>query len=161
MGKTAKSTETTTRLQTEDSEGSRDNHALGGVVGLGDTLENLQTLHGSGTTSSLVGEHTTDNTEEDTAGSTEMERTVGGVDNSTLTEELVVLHYKTEKERQGKYVCQGLYRICTLGTEEGSRQVHLLGTDNDDTLTGEDLLGNDRSETTEQMALTINNDNLR
>lgn len=48
----------------------------------------------------------------------------------------------------------------TLGTEEGSRQVHLLGTDNDDTLTGKDLLGNDRSETTEQMALSINNDNL-
>lgn len=157
VGETAKGAEATAGLQTKDSQGSRDNHALGGVVGLRDTLEDLETLHGSSTTGSLVGEHATDDAEEDTAGSTEMEGTVGGVNNGALAEELVVLHYRITSVRipSHKYPLKS-----TLGTEEGSRHVHLLGTDNDDTLAVEDLLGNDRSKTTEQVALTINNDNL-
>lgn len=140
MRQTANSAVTTAGLETEDSQGSGDNHALGGVVGLRDALEDLQALHSSGTTGSLVGKHTTDDAEEDARGSTEMERTVGGVNDGTLTEELVVLH---------------------LGTEEGSRDVHLLSTNNDDTLTVKDLLGDDGSKTAEQVTLTINNDNLK
>lgn len=97
VGKTTDGTETTTRLQTEDTEGSRDNHALGHVELVWDSLEHLQALHGSSTTGGLVGEHTAGDTEEDAAGCTVMEGTVGGVDNGALAQELVVLHYKQER----------------------------------------------------------------
>lgn len=48
----------------------------------------------------------------------------------------------------------------TLGTEEGAGNVELLGTDNDDTLAIEDLLGDNGGQTTQEVTLTIDNNNL-
>lgn len=61
--------------QTEDTQGLGNDNALLLVVGRGDTLEDLQALHGGGTTGSLVGNHATDGLVEDAGGGTEVEGT--------------------------------------------------------------------------------------
>ena len=62
------------------------------VVWRWDTLEDLQSLHGSGSTSGLVRNHATDGLVEDTAGCAEMEGTAsGGVVSSDLSEVGMVL----------------------------------------------------------------------
>jgi hypothetical protein len=48
----------------------------------------------------------------------------------------------------------------TLGTEEGPGNVQVLGTHNDDTLAIEDLLGDNGGQTTQEVTLTIDNNNL-
>ena len=49
---------------------------------------------------------------------------------------------------------------CTLGTVKGARHVELLATDHDDALAREDLLGHDGGQATEEVTLSVNNDNL-
>jgi hypothetical protein len=83
----------TSGLKTEDTESGGDNHALNTVIRSGNTFEKLNAIQSSGTTSSLVGNHTTDSLIQDTRRSTEMERTTSGVDETTLVEVSVVLHY--------------------------------------------------------------------
>ena len=48
----------------------------------------------------------------------------------------------------------------TLGTEEGPGNVQLFGTDDNDTLAIEDLLGDNGGQTTQKVTLTVNNNNL-
>jgi len=45
-----------------------------------------------------------------------------------------------------------------LVSEEGARNVDLFSSDNNDSLTAKELLGNDGSKSSEQMAFTIDND---
>lgn len=72
-------------LQSEDTEGGRDNHLLDSVLGGGDTLVKLKSLEGGGTSRSLVGNHTADGLVEDSGRSAEVERTrLLGVDNVSL-----------------------------------------------------------------------------
>jgi len=80
-------------LELEDAKGRGDDHALHAIVRWGDTLKELDAVQGSGSTGSLVGDHTTDSTVEDAGGSAEMEGTTSGVDDATLAEESVVLHW--------------------------------------------------------------------
>ena len=62
-------------LEAENTEGLGNDHLLHLVVGRGDTLEDLQSLHRRGTTSSLVGDHASDGLVEDTGGGSEVEGT--------------------------------------------------------------------------------------
>ena len=72
-------------LETEDSESSWDDNLLDLVLGWWDTLEQLQTLKGGGTTSGLVGNHSSDGLEEDPRWGAEVEGTgTGRVDNVSL-----------------------------------------------------------------------------
>jgi hypothetical protein len=81
-----------TGLQPQDTESLGNDHALLGVVGRGDSLEDLQAVHGGLTTSGLVGDHTADSLVEDAGRRTEVERSVGLVETGRLVEVGVVLH---------------------------------------------------------------------
>lgn len=63
------------RLQSQHSQSLGNDNALDFVVWRWDTLENLKSLHGGGTTGGLVRNHTTDGLVEDSGWGTEMERT--------------------------------------------------------------------------------------
>ena len=81
-------------LQAQDAQSLGNNHLLDVVVRGRDTLEDLQALHGGGTTGGLVGNHTTDGLVEDTGRGAEVEgTTTGGVEPSGLAEVGVELHY--------------------------------------------------------------------
>lgn len=62
-------------LKAEDTESGGDDHELLAVVRRGDTLVDLQSLEGGGTTSGLVGKHAADGLVEDARGSTVVEGT--------------------------------------------------------------------------------------
>lgn len=47
-----------------------------------------------------------------------------------------------------------------LGAVEAARHVEFFGADDDDLLARQNLLGDDGSQTTQQVTLTINDDNL-
>lgn len=95
MGQTADSAVLASGLKSEDTEGLGDNHALDLVVWGWDTLEDLKSLHGGGTTGSLVWDHTTDGLVKDAGWGAEMERTTTGwVVTGHLAEVGVVLYCK-------------------------------------------------------------------
>lgn len=123
-------------LKTEHTESGGDDHELLAVVGRGNTLVDLQALESGGTTSGLVGKHSADGLVEDARGSTVVEGTsLLGVDQVTLVEVGVVLQ---------------------LVAEERAGDVDELGSDNNDLLAGEELLGQGGGETTEKVSLAVN-----
>ena len=80
------------RLEAEHTESVRNDQLLLAVVRLRHTLVDLEALESSGTTGSLVGNHTADSTEEDARRSAVVERTVLlRVDKVALVHESVVL----------------------------------------------------------------------
>jgi hypothetical protein len=80
-------------LQPQDTEGLGNDNALLLVVGRGDTLEGLETLHGGGTAGSLVRDHATDSAPEHLGRSAEVEgTTTGRVEPSLLAHESAVLY---------------------------------------------------------------------
>jgi len=138
VGESADSAVLASWLQSQDTESLWDDHALDLVVWWWDTLEDLKSLHGSGTTSSLVRNHTTDGLVEDSRWSTEMEWTTSGwVVSSHLSEVGVVLQ---------------------LSTEELSRDVKSLTSHNNDLLAVEELLSHGTGQATKEMTLAINSD---
>lgn len=125
VAQTAEGGETTTGLEAQDAQSSRDNHALHLVEGGGDTLENLHALKGSGTTGSLVRDHSADGAPENTGRGAEMAGArLGGVGGGLLAEEGVVLQ---------------------LGAVEASGHVELFGTDNDNLLSRKNLFSDNGS----------------
>ena len=62
-------------LETENTESLGDDHLLHLVIGRGDTLEDLQSLHRRGSTGGLVGDHASDGLVEDAGGGSEVEGT--------------------------------------------------------------------------------------
>lgn len=96
MGEAADSAVLASWLESENAEGLRDNHALDLVVWGWDTLEDLESLQGGGTTGGLVWDHTTDGLVEDAGWGAEMEwTTTGWVEAGHLAEVGVVLHYES------------------------------------------------------------------
>lgn len=88
-------------LQPQDAEGLGHDHPLLDIVRRGDTLKDLQAVHRSLTTGSLVGDHATDGLVEDARRSTEMEESVGVVETGCLAEVGVVLH--CARDRSSKH----------------------------------------------------------
>ena len=77
-----------TSLQTQDFEGSRDDHALLLVVRRRHSLEGLEPLESGLATLGLVRDHASHGPIEDLAGGAEVEGPTGGVDVATLAQEL-------------------------------------------------------------------------
>jgi len=85
-------------LQSQHSQSLRNDNPLDFVVWCWDTLENLKSLHGGGTTGSLVRNHSADGLVEDSGWGTEMERTSSGwVVSGHLSEVGMVLQLRTEE----------------------------------------------------------------
>jgi hypothetical protein len=91
------------RLQLQDPQRLRHHHAFFPVVRWRNTLKELQSLKGGGTTRRLVWSHTTDGSEEDLGGCTVMEGArLFRVDNVPFVQEIVVAQLK---ERRGSSHC--------------------------------------------------------
>lgn len=170
------------RLETEDTESLRDDHALLVVVWGWDTLEGLKTLHGGGAAGGLVRNHATDSAPEHLGWRTVMPwTTTGGVETGLLAEEGLVLdcmiisvsfdahsHYHAPSlilidlpiwallRRHGR-LC-GICGKRTLGAEELSRDVEGLAADDNNLLAFKKLLGDSAGQTTEQVSLAVNDD---
>jgi hypothetical protein len=123
------------RLQAKDTKSFRDNHALLAVVWRRNTLKELETLKGCGTTGCLVGDHAADGTEEDLGRGTVMEGAgLFRVHNMAFVEEVVVAE---------------------LVAEEAARDVDFFTAYDGNLLAIEDLLGDDGGQPTKQMALAV------
>jgi hypothetical protein len=80
-----------TRLQPQDPEGFRHNHALLAVVGWGDTLKQFEALERSSAPCALVRGHATDSAVENLGRRAVVERArLFGVHNMAFVEEVVV-----------------------------------------------------------------------
>lgn len=75
MAQTANGAVLAAGLQSENTESLGNDHLLLLVIGRGNTLEDLEALHGGSTTGSLVGDHATDGLVEDARRSAEVEGT--------------------------------------------------------------------------------------
>ena len=95
VGQTTEASEVATRSESQHTESLRANHTVDLVVRGRNSLEHLQVSQGSGTTGSLVGDHSTDGSPEDLGGSTEVEGTTSGVDVASLAQEVLVLDWKS------------------------------------------------------------------
>jgi len=125
-------------LESENSESGGDDHLLDLVLSRGDTLKERESGQGGGTSGRLVGNHSSDGLVKDPRGSSEVEGTgLLGVDQMLLVQVGVVSE---------------------LVPEERTRDVDLLASNDGDLLTAQDLLRNDRSETTEEVTFSVNDD---
>merc|ERR1719355_435791 len=122
---TTEASEVATRSESQHTESLRADHTVDLIVRRRNSLEDLQVSESSGTTRGLVRNHSTDGSPEDLRGSTEVERTASRVDVASLSEEVLVLE---------------------LVSEVRTRDVDVLTTNNNDLLSGQELLGNSGSE---------------
>jgi hypothetical protein len=83
-------------LKLQDTKSRGDNHTLHLIVRGRNTFEKLDTVKSSSTTGGLVSNHTTESLVEDAGRSAEVEGTTVGVNNATLVEVSMVLHYKNQ-----------------------------------------------------------------
>jgi len=123
--------------QSKDLKSLGNDHSLSQVVGGGDTLESFQSGHSGGTSLGGVVHHASDALPEDSSGGSVMGVASSGVVSHLLSE--LLLHFE-------------------LISVQRARDVDLLSSNNDDSLAVDKLLSNDRSESTEQVTLTINDD---
>lgn len=73
VAQTADSAVLAAGLQAKDAQSLGNNHLLLSVIGRGNTLEDLEALHGGSTAGGLVGHHATDCLVEDSRGGAEVE----------------------------------------------------------------------------------------
>lgn len=139
VAQTADSAVLAAGLQAKDAQSLGNNHLLLGVVGRGNTLEDLEALHGGSTAGGLVGHHATDCLVEDSRGGAEVEgSTTGGVVSGHLSQVGVVLE---------------------LRAEELAGDVESLAANNDNLLAVEELLGDDTGKTAQQVTLAVDDNN--
>jgi hypothetical protein len=136
LSEVSKNAELSVGLQSEDLEGIGNNNSLLLVIGEGDTFEDLQTAESSRALGGLVGEHSSNHSPEDAWWSSEVDMSLSGVGVSCLVEELVELQ---------------------LVSEERTRLEESLASNNNDSLTVLELLGNFRCKSTNQVASAIYN----
>lgn len=127
-----------TLLQSQHSQSLWNNNSLLLVVWWRNTFKDLESLQSSLTSSGLVRNHTSHSLVENSRRSSEVEWTLGLVVSGTLSQVVVVLQ---------------------LVSEKFTTDVQGLGSDNDDFLAVQNLLGNDGSQATQQVALTVDNNN--
>jgi hypothetical protein len=98
VAETANSAVLAAGAEAQDTESLGNDNTLLLVVGRGDTLEDLEALHGGGTAGGLVGNHAADSLVEDAGRSAEVEgTTASGVETSHLAEVGVVLDCRSTK----------------------------------------------------------------
>ena len=126
-------------LKSDDLQSSWDDLSLLGVIGAWDTFESLKSAKSCSTLGGLMGKHTSDGSPEDSG-----RRSVMGGTSSWVVNHLFSLEF----------------RVLDLVSEEGARDVDSFSSDDNDSLTAEELLGDNGSQSTEEMALTIDNHEL-
>lgn len=125
VAQTTEGGETTTGFETENTESSGDDHAFDFIEGGGDSFKDLHAFEGSGTTGSLVRDHSTDSAPENASWGTEVTGArFGGVGGRLFAQEGVILQF---------------------GTVEATSHVQLFSTDNDNLLSRKNLFSNNRS----------------
>jgi hypothetical protein len=122
-------------LQSEDLEGLGDDDALLVVVGEGDTLEDLKATESGGTLGLLMSDHTTDTLPHESGGGLVMDKVTTGVRIVSSVGDFLSLESVSE---------------------ERARDVDFVAADNNDALTGDELLSDDTGETTEHVTTSIN-----
>ena len=122
LGKTSENGEFAVRLETKDSQSLRDDDSLDLVVGVGNSLDDLDSAEGVSTTDGLVWEHASDRSPENLRGSAEMEGAASGVDVASLVQES---------------------EVAELVAVERSGNVNFIGPDGNNSLSLEELLGDD------------------
>lgn len=127
------------RLETDNTKGSRDYLTLHLVVGVGDSLEAGETPNSGLSTMCLLVNHTTDSPPDNTGRGLEVKRTTGRVGVHALVAELSVLGLVTNKR---------------AGDD------HILATDKNNLLSSQKFLGDDGTQTTEEVVAAVNDDGL-
>jgi len=128
------------RLETQDSQGRRNDQALLFVVRRGDPLVDLKALQGFLTPVDLVREHTSNSSPEDHARGAVVERSARWIGVHTLLQEIKILQ---------------------LVSVEVSGDVDTFTSQDDNPLTIEEGLGNDGTEAPQQMGPCIDHKWLR
>jgi len=124
-------------LESDDLKGRGDDLSLSGVIRSGDTFEDLELTKSGSTSGGLMGKHASDGSPEDSGRSSVVDNTSSGVVDHLLSHE---------------------FRELDLVSEEGAGDVDSFSSDDDDSLSAEEFLGDDGSESSEQMALGVDND---
>ena len=127
------------RLEADNTEGSRDNLALDLVERVGDSIESREASNSSLTTSSLLVNHTTDSPPDHHGRGLEVEGTTARVGVHALLTELSVLGLVTDKR---------------------SGDDHILATDENNLLSSQEFLGDDGAQTTVHVVAAVNDDGL-
>jgi len=122
-------------LHADVLESVRDNHTLLQVVGVRDTVEGLETVHGGGATGTLVRDHAANATQQDLVRGALMEGTFLRVVRGLLLLEGAVLE---------------------LVTVQGTRDVGVLASDQNDGLAVEELLGDGGRQASQKVTLAVN-----
>ena len=122
-------------LESEGSESVRDDHSLLLVIGVGDTLEDLQLVESGGALGELVGEHASEALPENARGGLPMLGATARVGVNAL------LHNVLSND---------------LVSLEGTRLKDLLTADDGDALSTEKLLGDHTSEAALQVTSSVN-----
>lgn len=146
-------------LQPKNPEGLWHYHTLLPVVGRRDTLEELKTLKSCRTASSLVGDHAADRPVKDLRGSAVVEGTrLFGIDDMTLVQEVVVPELQDRTSRLVRISHSKSNGMNYLVAEEAAGDINLLAPDDDNLLAIQNLLGDNRRQSSKEMALAINDD---
>ena len=124
-------------LESDDLQGRGDDLSLSGVVGGGDTFKDLESSQSGSTSGGFMGKHASDGSPENSRGGSVMDDTSSGVVDHLLSHEF------------GPF---------NLVSEERARDVDSFGSDDNDSLAGEEFLGDDGGESSEEMTLSINDD---
>lgn len=127
------------RLQPQNLERVRDDHALGPVVRRRDTLVRLEPRQRSLSPLGLVRNHPADGAPENLGGGAEVDGPVRRLGVHPLAEEAEVLH---------------------LLADEAAGQADLLAADHHDLLAVEELLGDDRGQAAEHVVARVHHDAL-
>jgi len=138
-GEVAQTAELAAGLQTEIAQRARDHHALHLIKRMRHTLEHLETTESVSASLGLVGDHATHSAPENARRLPEVERTATRVGVRSLRQEQVKFE---------------------LVAKEGARDVEVLSTNANNFASIEELLGEVRCQSAEQMATAINNNGL-
>lgn len=145
-------------LEAEHTESLWDDHALLVVVWWWDTLEGLQALESLCAALGLVRDHATHCAPEHLGGCAVVPwSTTHCVVTGLLAEEGLVLHCRgiVLVCMSGRASCGGGFVKRTLSAEELAGDVEGLAADDDNLLAIEELLGDSRGQTTEEVALAV------
>jgi len=140
VGQTAQNAEFAVGLESENPEGRRDDVSLSLVIGSRDSLVGAVSLHGVLSAGQLVRQHSADGLVQNAAGGSVMEWPSLGVDQATLAK---VVH------------------VLQLVTVEASGDVDTFASDDDDPLSLKELLGDDGSQSSQQVTSSVDDQRLR
>ena len=150
------------RLQPQHSQRFRHNHSLFLVIWWRHTFKEFKSLKSSCTSGTLVGSHTPNGAVEDFRGSTVMEGAwFFRVYNMAFVEEVVVSKLVVQYKSRSPKTWIALEISTYFVTKEATGNVYFLASNHYNFLSRENLLGDDRGQSTKEVSLAINDDGCR